>query len=63
MEPVHYPIPTWEVGEQVMPTVAGRPFRCECGGNVFTRQGEYMKFKCNSCGALYEGEKSGVWGL
>jgi hypothetical protein len=56
-----------EVGEweerQVQPRVAGKPFRCTmpfpgfyCGGNVFT---EYkpLRYRCNSCGECYAGEK------
>lgn len=40
----------------VMPRINGVPFRCDCGGNVFT---EYkpLKYQCNSCRACYEGEK------
>lgn len=39
----------------VMLKVAGRPFRCNCGANVFRRftNGQYQ---CNSCDTLYEGE-------
>jgi hypothetical protein len=39
--------------EQVMPVVGGRPFRCSCRANVFTKQGEI--FTCNGCGAKYQG--------
>ena len=39
----------------VMLKVAGKRFRCSCGGNVFSRftNGQYQ---CNSCDTLYEGE-------
>lgn len=42
-----------ELGEASMPRVGGKPFRCDCGANVFTRRG--MKFTCNGCGTVYEG--------
>lgn len=35
--------------------VAGKPFRCECGANVFTEY-ERLKYSCNGCGAHYQGE-------
>lgn len=39
----------------VLLKVAGRPFRCHCGANVFKRftNGQYQ---CNACDQLYEGE-------
>ena len=39
----------------IMLKVAGKRFRCSCGGNVFSRftNGQYQ---CNSCDTLYEGE-------
>ena len=39
----------------VLLKVAGRPFRCRCGANVFKRftNGQYQ---CNACTQLYEGE-------
>lgn len=39
----------------VLLKVAGRPFRCNCGANVFRRftNGQYQ---CNACEQLYEGE-------
>lgn len=40
--------------EQSMPRVNGKPFRCECGCNVFTRRGN--RYTCNGCGANYRGE-------
>lgn len=40
-------------GEQVMPFVNGRSFRCHCGANVFTRRGN--RFTCNGCTEVYEG--------
>lgn len=43
-------------GEQVMPRVNGKPFRCEeCNSNVFTRY-DGTRFRCNGCGACYHGE-------
>lgn len=48
------PAPTGDV----MPRVDGKPFRCECGCNVFrwvdTERGR--RLRCNSCRALYEAE-------
>lgn len=41
--------------EQTMPHVAGKPFRCHCGCNVFSRVGD--RYTCNACGAIYRGEK------
>jgi hypothetical protein len=41
--------------KQVMPRVEGKPFRCECGANVFTEY-EPFKYRCNGCGATYTGE-------
>lgn len=43
------------IREQCMPTVNGKPFRCTCGSNVFTRRGEYQ-YICNGCQAHYTGE-------
>ena len=40
----------------VMPRVNGKTFRCECGCNVFTEIGP-LKYRCNGCRALYQGEK------
>lgn len=49
---------------QSMPKVNGDTFRCavpaglhgeDCGCNVFTEY-EQLKYRCNSCGALYAGE-------
>jgi hypothetical protein len=36
--------------------VAGRSFSCDCGCNVFTKpdDADLNKFKCNSCGVIYE---------
>lgn len=42
--------------EQVMVSVNGKTFRCECGGNVQTKIAP-NRFRCNSCLALYIGEK------
>ncbi len=43
------------IGEQVMPKVGGKSFRCECGCNVFTII-DKLKYECNSCEARYVGE-------
>lgn len=48
-----------EIGEQQMIHVNGEPFRCDCGGNVFTRVGE-LRYECNSCHSRYIGEKTVV---
>ena len=34
--------------------VAGKPFHCECGGNLF-RQNVLGLYVCNACGTAYEG--------
>ena len=44
-----------KIGEQVMPFIDGKSFRCECGCNVFTKSGDY-KYVCNSCELSYTGE-------
>ncbi len=44
-----------EQGEQVMPKVDGKSFRCECGANVFTRVGDH-EYLCNGCRAHWQGE-------
>jgi len=36
--------------------VSKRSFRCDCSCNVFTKIGTF-KYKCNSCDAVYTGEK------
>jgi hypothetical protein len=49
------------VGTSAMITVAGKPFRCSCGANVFTkRQGQVYEgrrlretFTCNGCRTVY----------
>jgi len=40
-----------------MPRVGGKPFRCECGCNVFHKPISKSKllFECNSCGARFTG--------
>ena len=43
------------MNEQVMPTIDGIPFRCDCGCNVFTKIGEYQ-YRCNACRVEYQGE-------
>ena len=45
--------PDTEEPEATMPRVGGKPFRCDCGGNVFSRTG--TRYVCNSCGTEYEG--------
>ena len=42
--------------KQSMLRVDGKLFRCECGCNVFSEY-EPLKYVCNSCEALYTGEK------
>jgi hypothetical protein len=33
-------------------------FRCHCGGNVFSKhKTDPLKYRCNSCKTLYEGDK------
>lgn len=43
--------------EQVMPVVNGKPFRCLCGANVFTKRRAVahwgVVYQCNGCGAEY----------
>ena len=41
--------------ELFMPRVAGKPFHCVCGANVFYKQGDHI-FICNACGERYEGK-------
>lgn len=43
------------LGEQVMPRVDGKPFRCDCQCNVFAAIGP-LRYRCNSCGVEYQGE-------
>lgn len=44
-------------------TVGGKPFRCECGSNVFRQvvypndPPEYVTYQCNGCFEIYCGEK------
>lgn len=40
----------------VMCIVSGKSYRCDCGCNVFTETKE-LKYKCNSCSAVYIGTK------
>ena len=40
---------------EVMPTVNGRRFRCECGCNVFSTVPGTNILRCNACGAEFEG--------
>ncbi len=44
---------TAECPETVMPRVNGKPFRCECGCNVFTKLDNF--YRCNACSLEYEG--------
>jgi len=62
---IEYPPPPeegWVAAEreQVTPRVQSKPFRCECGCNVFTFVAKHAngsgRYKCNACGALFEGE-------
>lgn len=46
------------VGKDTMVHIEGKVFRCECGGNVFTRHRD-DRFTCNSCGAQYTGTNQG----
>jgi hypothetical protein len=42
--------------EAVMPRVAGKPFRCCCRANVFTKTGNVFRgyrYTCNACGRVY----------
>lgn len=49
------------VGRQIMMNVGGKPFRCQCGANVFTllfeSDGE-THYRCNGCKRDYVGEKA-----
>lgn len=47
--------------EQVMPRVDGKPFRCDCGCNVFTKIGS-LHYQCNSCEARWKGEAAAKGG-
>lgn len=40
-----------------MLNVGGKPFRCECGANVFKRRtDDPLRIRCNGCGAMFRGE-------
>jgi hypothetical protein len=41
-------------GLLVMPRVAGKAFRCQCGANVFRKIGD-SEYACNACGEKYLG--------
>ena len=44
--------------KDVLCMIEGKPFRCECGCNVFRKLlKEPHKYVCNSCGAVYTGVK------
>lgn len=46
------------IPEAIMLKVGGKPFRCECGANVFHHPPEKPKaFECNGCGTWWVGEK------
>lgn len=46
---------TVAAGHDVTLRVAGKPFRCACGCNVFQHpEGEPDVFRCNACAAEYE---------
>lgn len=67
MSPVEAMSAPW-TGAQSMLYLSGskRAFRCDnsdgrhaCGGNVFTRHAENsLRYRCNSCGATYAGERT-----
>lgn len=37
-----------------MITIGNKNFRCDCGGNVFSKFKSTNQYKCNSCGTTYE---------
>lgn len=42
--------------ELFQPRVKGKPFRCECGSNVFRKGepfGDFVVYVCNACDAEY----------
>lgn len=45
------------LNNQVMPVVAGKHFRCECGCNVFTKFAK-GRYKCNACSLEYASGKA-----
>lgn len=47
----HWPA---EKPHAAMLRVNGKPFRCECGTNVFSTSDEHI-YTCNGCGNVYEG--------
>lgn len=50
--------PTEDTDVMVFLGGSKRSFRCECGGNVFRRRTDVpCGYVCNSCSALYVGEK------
>jgi hypothetical protein len=38
-------------------TVDGKPFRCQCGANVFTHDSATDEYTCNGCGRVYKEEQ------
>jgi len=46
-----------EPSESFMFRVAGKPFTCTCGGNVFHQvTGTTSRYACNACSTTYEAE-------
>lgn len=43
-------------GEAVMGRVNGKPWRCQCGANVLTKDSTTGWLTCNGCGTTYEGD-------
>lgn len=43
--------------EQVTIRIGGKPYRCDCGCNVFTKLPgpPFLRFECNGCHARYTG--------
>jgi len=41
-----------------MPRINGKSFRCDCGCNVFRKESNGSRYKCNACEAQYIGEKT-----
>ena len=42
--------------KDLMLRLDGKPFRCECGCNVFKQIGrDSGHYRCNACGTIYEG--------
>lgn len=41
-------------GENSFIVIDGKDFKCGCGSNLFSKM-KSGRYKCNSCGTLYEG--------